>query len=250
MTAPEHERLEANRQTINGVLQGESTPLTTPYVFDDDLLYLATGTVAQQDPDWLLARLCDKDCAFENRIRVLAQLSGPLRQEALAALCREQPNSPHLSMLPEQVTSRIDEFLLALGNENPEERSTAADNLGDFLESKTLSRDQYQRAVEALLARAEREQHEDPLEAICNALAHAAHSASAGRISDVCWEPLAESLGSLPPGPLEHALTALGRTRQVPYRSHLEAFLTHPSERIRETAQTALEELQAEGDMS
>lgn len=81
-----HERLEAARENVLKVLQGELTPDSHPAYFEDDLFYFDINVVEREDYDWLEGELSSETHTLERRLAVATQLYGERRAAVLMPL--------------------------------------------------------------------------------------------------------------------------------------------------------------------
>jgi hypothetical protein len=78
-----------DQQLIEDVLAGNVTPLTHPWVFDDDALLFAVRRIEAADPGWLLGQLGDRAVLFERRVAVFAE-TRLVRDQAMTLLRAER----------------------------------------------------------------------------------------------------------------------------------------------------------------
>lgn len=125
---------------------------------------------------------------------------------------------------------------------NAKERDLAASELTDWLEEGSLPNEIFTMLVSELLQAASKEKDSVVKESIYNALSSASMSS---RSSLVNWNPVVEAMPTLNRACLEHALVILGFVGRPEFQAAIMPYIEHADERIRRSAEEALEENKA-----
>ncbi|MBF6076179.1 hypothetical protein [Nocardia beijingensis] len=69
-----HDKIAAARDAVIKFLTGEINPDDNPHWFDDDILLFAVDRLDQQDSEWLLAQLANRDFARDLRAWIIPMM--------------------------------------------------------------------------------------------------------------------------------------------------------------------------------
>lgn len=143
------------------------------------------------------------------------------------------------------VLHEIDKRLALLKSADPQGRTLAAAEMGDYLEGDRLSPASLKRVLKSLLHSALAETDSTARESLFNAISTAAECSDTNAFD---WSPMIARLDELPVDCLEHALVVLGFSGNPKYRTIIKSLLSHPDESIRAGATEALSLLAGEAD--
>jgi len=142
----------------------------------------------------------------------------------------------------------LSDLISMLNSHIASERNQAASAIADYLDHemiaqvkyKTLTQDEYNRLVYALIDAVERESDVTARDSIYFALSNASIFTFGAQID---WSKLARLLPNLESEYIEYVISTLGLSGHAKYRSLIEPYINSHDASIRETAHEAIQEI-------